>query len=495
MSTQPTNPPDPARRKILAALASSIALSACGGGGGGASGSGGSTNPVIGAVPPDRANLPRPPLPDPSTSGIDHIVLVTMENRSFDHLLGWVPNAESAQAGRTLTDAFGTARASFALTANAAYGFQGCAYADPDHAYDAGRTHLANGAMNGFLLTPATSLTPGDLLPIGYFQSTDLEFYQGAAAQYTVCDYYMSGILADTYPNRFYLHSGETNRLSDTLDTSSLPTIWDRLDAKNISSTYYFHDVPFTALYGTRYVGRSKLFADFLTDAAAGTLPSFCMVDPSFGGEAQGTSNDDHPHADVRNGQVLLGQIYDALRTSPNWSKTLVIIVYDEWGGFMEHVAPPIRTVSAAESALGNDGRLGFRVPCVLLGPRVRANSVSRYPLDPSSIHQLLAWRFGLDPLGVRGSDPGTVNLAYALDLADAPRTDAPAITVTQGVFGAACAASASTGASVVTGIGELDKSQVTPGSTVPDTAVSPVGGRFAELRTKADALGFPSPK
>ncbi|MFP3608181.1 alkaline phosphatase family protein, partial [Paraburkholderia sp. SIMBA_053] len=79
----------------------------------------------------------------------------------------------------------------------------------------------------------------------------------------------------------------------------------------NISSTYYFHDVPFTALYGTRYVGRSKLFSDFLSDAAAGTLPSFCMVDPSFGGEAQGTSNDDHPHADVRNGQVLLGQIYD----------------------------------------------------------------------------------------------------------------------------------------------------------------------------------------
>jgi phospholipase C len=129
----------------------------------------------------------------------------------------------------------------------------------------------------------------------------------------------------------------------------------------------------------------------------------------------------------------------------------------------------------------------------MLLGTRVRANSVSRYPFDPSSIHQLLAWRFGLDPLGVRASDPGTVNLAYALNLAAAPRTDAPAIPVTQAVFGAACAMSSVT--SAVTGIAQLDKGQVTPGGAVPDTAVSPAGGRFAELRAKADALGFPNPK
>ncbi|MGC2037474.1 alkaline phosphatase family protein, partial [Paraburkholderia caledonica] len=222
---------------------------------------------------------------------------------------------------------------------------------------------------------------------------------------------------------------------------------------------------------------------------AAGTLPSFCMVEPSFGGEAQGTSNDDHPHADVRNGQVLLGQIYDALRTSPNWSRTLMIIVYDEWGGFMEHVAPPVKPVSAAEAALGNDGRLGFRVPCMLLGPRVRANYVSRYPFDPSSIHQLLAWRFGLDPLGVRASDSTTFNLAYALDFTDAARTDAPAIAVTQGTFGSACS-NVSTATSGASGIEQLDKSQ-----TVPNTAISAPGGRFAELRTKADALGFPAPQ
>jgi phospholipase C len=481
MSEQPSSgTPDPTRRKILAALAGTVALSACGGGGSGSSISTGSDS----GFPPDRASLPRPALPDPSTSGIDHVVLVTMENRSFDHMLGWVPNVE-AQQQRQFTDAFGQTQSSFPMTSNAAYGFQACSYADPNHEYAAGRTHLANGAMNGFLLTPDTNETRGDLLPIGYFGSADLDFYRGAVTQYTVCDYYMSGLLSATFPNRIYLHAGATDRLDDSIDTSNLPTIWDRLDAKNVSSTYYFHDVPFTALFGTRYVGRSKVFSDFLSDASSGNLPSFCMVDPSFAGESEGISNDDHPHADVRNGQVLLGQIYDALRTGPKWSTTLMILVYDEWGGFMEHAVPPFRPVSTAEQQVGNDGRLGFRVPCMLFGPRVRANTVSRYPFDPSSIHALLSWRFGLDPLGVRGSDPNTFNMAYALDFTDAPRTDAPAIAVTQGNFGVACSL-----ASVVPGLGGVDRSQQIPSTDAASTAP---GGRFAELRTKADALGFPS--
>jgi phospholipase C len=480
--------PDCVRRRLLAALASSAMLSACGGGG--SDDKSGTVTPTspIGAIPPDRANLPRPVLPSPATSGIDHIVLVTMENRSFDHMLGWVPGAEGSQSNRQYTDAFGQVQTTFSLSANASYGFQGCAFADPDHEYDAGRTHLANGAMSGFLLTPDTNKTRGDLLPIGYFGANDLDFYRQAAAQYTVCDYYMSGILSDTFPNRVYMHSGETDRLNDTLDTSSLSTIWDRLDAKNISSKYYFHDVPFTALYGTRYVGRSKLFSEFLSDAASGSLPSFCMVDPSFGGEANGTSTDDHPHADVRNGQALLSRIYEALRTGPNWSTTLMIIVYDEWGGFFEHVVPPVKSLSVAEQKLGNDGRLGFRVPCMLLGPRVKTGAVSRYPFDPSSIHQLIAWRFGLDPLGVRGSDPTTFNMAYALDLTDAARTDSPAIAVAQGPFGLECSNS-----SGGTGIGSVDNAQIAHAANEGAAQTATPGGRFADLLVKAKSLGFPT--
>ena len=107
MSDRPSKHPDSMRRQVVTALAGSVALAACGGTGGvdsgGSGGPGGSTGKTplpVGTIPPDRAGLPRPVLPDPALSGIDHIVLVTMENRSFDHLLGWLPNAEGLPPNR-----------------------------------------------------------------------------------------------------------------------------------------------------------------------------------------------------------------------------------------------------------------------------------------------------------------------------------------------------------------------------------------------------------
>ncbi|MGF6852187.1 alkaline phosphatase family protein [Paraburkholderia sp. CI3] len=482
------------RRRFLAgvaAVAGSVALSGCGGGvgsGGDDQPGGGSASdpaPSITDIPSpnaaDRYSLPRPALPAPASSGIDFIVLVTMENRSFDHFLGWVPGAEGMPANQHFKDAFGATQTPFSLAANAAYGYQACAYQDPNHGFSGARTQLASGAMNGWLLTPGTSLIPGDLLPIGYYTSADLQFFNAVASSYTIGDFYFSGILTSTFPNRLYLHSGATDRLDDSTDTSSLATIWDKLSDGNIDCRYYYHDVPFTALYGTRYLVISRPFADFLVNAAAGTLPPFCMVDPSFTGEPEGVSTDDHPHADIRDGEAFLAQVYEALRTSPTWSRTLMIVVYDEWGGFLEHVVPPTRPISNGELTLGNDGKLGFRVPLALLGPRVRANSITRYPFDPSSIHALLQWRFGLQPLGVRGSDPATFNLAYALDLDDAPRTDAPAFTVAQGPFGGTCLGAAAPSPS--SSVAAIDQSQ--------KLAINPTADRFADLRAKAASLGF----
>lgn len=473
------------RRRFLAgmaAVAGGVALSGCGGGDSGDDG--GQPAPQVGDVPApggaDRYALPRPALPDPATCGIDHIVLVTMENRSFDHFLSWVPGAEGMPANQQFADAFGASHAPFPLAANAAYGYQACGFADPDHSYAGGRTQLAAGAMNGFLQTADTNQTSGDLLPIGYYTASDVAFFQAAAAHYTIGDYYFCGALTSTFPNRIYLHSGALDRLGDTLDNCSLPTIWDNLSAANVGCNYYYHDAPFTALYGTRYLGISHLFSDFLSRAAAGTLPPFCMVDPAFAGEEAGVSSDDHPHADIRNGEAFLAQVYEALRTSPTWGSTLLIVVYDEWGGFLEHVVPPTRPVSKREYALGNDGKLGFRVPLALLGPRVRAGAVTRYPFDPSSIHALLQWRFGLAPLGVRGSDSATVNLACALDFSDAPRTDAPAFTVAQGPFGGLCAGAAAPAAS--SSVSAIDQAQ---------TVVNLNADRFADLRAKAAAMGF----
>ncbi|MEX3812906.1 alkaline phosphatase family protein [Paraburkholderia sp. BR13439] len=479
------------RRRFLAgvaAVAGSVALAGCGGGSGEddlTGGGGGDPAPSITDIPApnaaDRYSLPRPALPAPASSGIDFIVLVTMENRSFDHFLGWVPGSEGMPANQKFKDAFGATQTPFSLAANAAYGYQACAFLDPNHSFSGARTQLASGAMNGWLLTPGTSLSRGDLLPIGFYTQADLQFFNAVASSYTIGDFYFSGILTSTFPNRLYLHSGATDRLDDSADTSSLATIWDKLSDADVDARYYYHDVPITALYSTRYVGISRPFADFLVNAAAGTLPPFCMVDPSFTGEPEGVSSDDHPHADIRDGEAFLAQVYEALRTSPTWSRTLMIVVYDEWGGFLEHVVPPTRRISNNELTLGNDGKLGFRVPLALLGPHVRAGSITRYPFDPSSIHALLQWRFGLQPLGVRGGDPATFNLAYALDFNDAPRTDAPAFTVAQGPFGGTCLGAVVPSPS--SSVSAIDQSQ--------KRAINPTADRFADLRAKAASLGF----
>ncbi|MDI3259301.1 MAG: alkaline phosphatase family protein [Sinobacteraceae bacterium] len=412
---------DPLRRKLLQGIA----------GGAGAAvlaGCGGSSSPSVSA--PGSGPAPTTVLPDPKDAGFDHVVVVMMENRSFDHYFGWLPGANGKQAGLSFVGPDGKTYSSHHLT-----DYQNCASADPDHSYEGGRKQVDDGKMDGFLLTQPA----GDTFPIGYYTADDLPFFAGCAQSWTVCDRYFCGILSSTYPNRFYMHAGQTDRVSNTSTISKLPTVWDRMKAAGYSANYYYSDVPFTALWGAKYLDISLPYATFLLQASLGTLPNLSFVDPAFLGEGQGVSRDDHPLADIRDGQAFLNQIYDALRKSPQWDKTLLIINYDEWGGFFDHVEPPFAPVTSEEfAATGNDGRLGIRVPGVIIGPRARRGHVEHVQYDPNSILNLLAWRFGFDPLGARAS---SYNLAHALDFTTAPNTDAPAFDVpTQlGGFGKAC--------------------------------------------------------
>ncbi len=307
--------------------------------------------------------------------------------------------------------------------------------------------------MDGFLKTANV----GDTFPIGYYTEDDVPFFASAARHWTICDKYFCSILGPTWPNRFYMHSGQTDRLTTggpTIDTNSLlsilPTIWDLAGAAGVSARYYFHDSAFTALWGSKYNNISFPFAQFQADAASGNLPSISYVDPAFVGEAQGTSNDDHPLADIRNGQVLMNTVYETLVTSPNWPRTLFIINYDEWGGFADHVAPQKAPVSAHEVKVGNfDGHveadgsgsafLGFRVPCVLIGPRVRRGAVASMPYDANAILNMITWRFGLPGIGVRAKTSG--NIATALDFSGPPDLRLPPrVDIPNQVFGSACA-------------------------------------------------------
>jgi phospholipase C len=352
---------------------------------------------------------------DPGGSGIDHIVVVMMENRSFDHYFGWVPGADGQQAGLSYPDRAGVAQPTHHLT-----DFQGCNNSDPDHSFDGGRSTLNGGACDGWLRTGNN-----DLFAIGYYEAADLAFHGQAAPQWTVCDRYFAATMAETYPNRIFQHAAQTDRVVNTTDISTLPTIWDRLSAAGVSARYYFSDVPLVALWGPKYLPISRPYPQFLADAAAGTLPSVSFVEPRFLDEASGTSGDDHPHADIRAGQAFLDSVYTAITTGPSWSSTALVINYDEWGGFFDHVAP--ETAPDARPDLGT-GLRGFRVPCMVISPRARRGYVAHGTYDHTSVLKMIEWRFGLDPLTPR--DAAAANLAEVLDFRREPDLSAPAFDV-----------------------------------------------------------------
>ena len=378
-------------------------------------------------------------LPAPEAAGFEHVVVVMMENRSFDHFLGWMPGANGKQGGLSYLDSKGAAHSTHALAPD----YQGCGFLDPGHSYGDGRVQYNNGAADGWLLDGSDEdLTnnpkqANDVYAIGYYGQDDLAFLGKAAPAFTACDNYFAGILAETYPNRFYMHAAQTDRIKNDSTTSTLPTIWSRLEEKGVSGRYYFSDLPFLALWGSRYANISKPFSQFLADATAGTLPNVAFIDPRFEDEGSGTSDDDHPHADIRAGEAFLNQIYDALRASPNWSKTVLVITFDEWGGFFDHVPPPLAPIPPASAAAGDkDGRLGFRVPCVVISPYARRSFIAHGQYDHTSILKMIEWRFGLPPLSVRDQTAG--NLADVLDFST-PNVAAPAFNVPTGPFSPAC--------------------------------------------------------
>ena len=365
-------------------------------------------------------------LPSPESSGIDHVVVVMMENRSFDHFLGWLPGADGRQAGLSYRDKAGSAHATYPLAPD----FQGCGHADPDHSAGGARVQYAGGAMDGFLRSGGS-----DTFAIGYYTRADLPFTGEAATRWTVCDRYFASFLGPTFPNRMYLHAGRTDRTRNTIEISSLPTIWDRLAAAGVRGAYYTGGLPFLALWGDRYLPITRTFDRFLADCRSGRLPEVAYVDPAFTlaglvtGEA--TGSDDHPHGDIRAGEHFLNRVYRAVTESPAWSRTLLVVTFDEWGGFFDHV-PPQRAPDAGGAALR-----GFRVPCLLISPFARRGHVDHGVYDHASVLRLVEWRWRLRPLAPR--DAAARNLALALDLGAPGAAAAPVFRVPAVKAGAAC--------------------------------------------------------
>jgi phospholipase C len=354
-------------------------------------------------------------LPSPGTSGIQHIVVVTMENRSFDHFLGWLPNANAQQSFAYPNPSGGTTDTLHWPD------YQGCGHPVPDNTYLGGREEYHDGSMDGWLLDQNN-----DVFAIGYYNEPDLPFLSALARNYTTLDNYFCSILARTFPNRLFMLAGQTDRLDDSLTLTALPTIFDRLFFAGVKARYYYSNVPFLALWGLKYFLITRTYDQFLFDAATGHLPAVSIVDPRFTIIDDDTGNDDHPHSNIQRGEAFLATTFQAVASSPKWSSTVFIVTFDEWGGFFDHVAPTRVVAPNNVDRDMVDGKvlLGFRVPTIVASPWTRnvnpdSPAVKSTLFDHTSILKLIEWRWGLKPLTARDASSDIGNLASVLNFAN----------------------------------------------------------------------------
>jgi phospholipase C len=359
------------------------------------------------ALPPDAlvraAGLAqnRAFLPSPRNVPIDTFVVLMMENRSFDHYFGWHPRADAVNAGLTYPDANGAPVATHRLTPD----FQGCAFRDPDHSWTGGRHQYNGGRMDGFVQGNADG-TGSDSFAAGYYLKQDLPFIPHAADAFQLYDRFFCSILASTFPNRHYMWSAQSGgQKSNQYTANSWETIFDRALSKGVSARYFNSDLPVSALYGQRGLSWTEPVANFYQRCQNGTLPNISYVDPAFGdgGGGDGVSGDEHPHGDVRLGQAFMSDVVNAFVESPQFRRGALFVVYDEWGGFFDHVKPRfVPDDRSSPDMQENFGVSGFRIPAVVVSPYVKRGSVSHATCMFESILKLLSYRFGLGYLNKR---------------------------------------------------------------------------------------------
>ena len=365
------------------------------------------------------------PTPEELLSTIDTVVVLMMENRSFDHFFGALRN-DPAYAQKDRVEGLRGDESNLTASGESVpvWKMSNFTPEDPPHSWDEVHAQWNQGKNDGFVTAHAGA---SEREAMGFHDRSQIPFYYWLADNFTVCDRWFCSVLGPTWPNRYYMHAASSNGKKDNSPGNEpANTIWDRLKTQGKTYKNYF-DGPVPWYLGG-FLG--KLFAlnptvgiaQFFSDAQAGTLPAFSLIDPDF------TANDDHPNHDIMRGQAFVASIYKALAASPQWSRCLFVITYDEHGGFYDHVPPPTTEDDFPEFA-----QLGFRVPALVIGPTVRRGYVNSEVLEHSSVAATLGTRFGIESLSKRMDAANDLSSCIDPKLYQNPApppADAPAVTM-----------------------------------------------------------------
>ncbi|MGK4004756.1 alkaline phosphatase family protein [Sorangium sp. So ce1036] len=345
--------------------------------------------------------------PEELLAPISTIVVLCMENRSFDHYLGSLLLREGRRIDG-LTGMESNRAPDGALVSP--FQLDNFTPADPPHSWDAAHAQWNQGRNDGFVIAHAG---PDQRDVMGYHVREHLPILYALADASAICERWFCSVLGPTWPNRLYLHGATSKGVSRNVPVIGFTSVFELLSDAGIPSRNYYHDVPWCSGAYFRFKGVAGI-ERFFEDAAAGLLPPFSIIDPQFFGAA---ANDDHPDHDVQLGQVLIASIYSALARSPQWGQCLFVITYDEHGGFFDHVAPP--------TAVDDDPRfsqLGFRVPSIVAGPFVREGCAVSTELEHVSVLRTLETRFGIPALNARASAANDLSCCIDPALLRSPR-------------------------------------------------------------------------
>jgi phospholipase C len=362
--------------------------------------------------------MPPAPPPDP----IEHVIVLMLENRSFDHMLGGLSEAIEGLDGVPKAGEPERSNRAGGKTYKQIPGASRAIKYDPKHelAHTLNQISKENSGFVDDFARAYPASQPEDRAEImKYFADGELPSLHPLAKNFAVCDKWFSSLPGPTWPNRFFVHSGTSigrvsmpeGILDANLHWYDQMTLYDRLNEKGIDWRIYYGDVPQSLILVHQLEPENALcyskLINFYRDAAgkAKDFPKFCFIEPAY---YQPGASDDHPPHDVLEGERLIGDVYNAiLRNDELWKTSLLVVLYDEHGGFYDHVVPPAAVPPDHHVEEYTFDQLGVRVPAILVSPFVKPGVIHTV-FDHASLLKYLSDKWGLGPLGERVANANT---------------------------------------------------------------------------------------